>query len=893
MEPFIIVIKPPNLSIVRWYFILALIEGIGVLYWLLLIPERIGSGGLMGLSFGRLALITPLIIIVFTLSWIVIHLWLRPADAERWAQNLSAFTLNDLAYWATIAIAGTICVIGINFLGTRNSEPFMQAYLVRLAPYSAYFVLFCVQTLFLIRVLRFGWSLKVFRPYRGIFLASLVAFGIILVLAGIVLWTRIGLKPDIVAWGAPGVPLLPSQVWLALAITLAGLFSSSLAVYLWEKQCHDSPLRLPPRVIDSLICILLWTIAVWRWNAEPLKTSYFAPDPTPPNLEYYPFSDAGNYDLSAQELLVGAKFELDVMRPIYSLFLALAQSVSGVGYQNIIPWQLALLGLIPPLLYLLAKAIHHPISGFLLSLLVIFHESNSLALTGIINVSNVKMLMSDLPTSLGVILFSLVVVLWLQKPGQRRIYPFLAGGILGVFMLVRVQIAFVLLAALVCAWLVLRQRPVSWLKCALVLLVGLLLTLSPWLYRNWQMTGKIILAGTTNISQAGLLGQRYNQSLETGISSRLPEETDDEYLSRMAGSALKYASAHPLEAASFITAHFWHNQVATLLVLPSSFPVLTGQQLPQEGLSNLKSAWSFLRYQCCSPHTYVRELPYWWSDWQGAFLPESWLPLLSSIFLIAVGIGAAWQRARFVGLLPLFVTITYSFSNALVRNSGWRFNLPVDWIGIMYYAIGLVQVCFWIWTFFKNRFVPLAWEAGITSPHGADQEKPFPWKQAAAAGFAFILLVGAIPLAEHIIPARYTPAALQMAVNSLTSEASSQQLDLVALQGFLSSKNSTALVGRAMYPRFYSSGDGIPRSGWPSYAVREYPRLSFVLVGAETNPVILPEVQPPTNFPNAADVFVLGCQREDYIDARLVMLLNAHEVILLASPSPTWNCISP
>ena len=143
--------------------------------------------------------------------------------------------------------------------------------------------------------------------------------------------TRIGLQPDLVAWGTPGVPLLPSQVWLALALTLAGVAASSLVLYLWKRVYPAAPLRLTLILVDSLICLSLWVLAAWRWSAEPLKPSYFAPEPAPPNQEYYPYPDAGNYDLSARPLLVGAKFEPDVMRPLYSLFLAAAQAVERDG----------------------------------------------------------------------------------------------------------------------------------------------------------------------------------------------------------------------------------------------------------------------------------------------------------------------------------------------------------------------------------------------------------------------------------------------------------------------------------------------------------------------------------------------------------------------------------
>jgi hypothetical protein len=96
-----------------------------------------------------------------------------------------------------------------------------------------------------------------------------------------------------------------------------------------------------------------------------------------------------------------------------------------------------------------------------------------------------------------------------------------------------------------------------------------------------------------------------------------------------------------------------------------------------------------------------------------------------------------------------------------------------------------------------------------------------------------------------------------------------------------------------MYPRYYLAGDGIPTNEWPVYNTQDYPRLGFVLVDPKTDPVILRVEAPPAHFPNAADVLILGCKREDYIEARLVMLLNEPKAAIQASPPLPWSCTSP
>jgi hypothetical protein len=885
----------PLRKLVRWYFSLALVEGLVALLWLLLIPGEGMRRGLLNLSMSRLALMAPLTIAILALAWVVYHLWRNPALSERWTQRISQYVAKAPVYWAGIALAalaGTVA-LGMLAFGVRITDPFIAAYLLRLAPYVCWVLLLSIQSLIALRTLRYGWSLAIFQPYRKALLASLLVILLLLLLFAILLWTGSGFRPDVVGWGAPGVPLLTSQVCLALVITLAGLALGSIALHAWHRLSSKPPLHLPAWMLpawtlDAAICLLLWLAAIWRWNAVPLKTSYFAPDPTPPNQEYYPYSDAAAYDLSAQRLLIGVGFEQGVLRPAYSAFLALAQGISGIGLDSVIAWQVPLLAFIPLLLYLMATALHHRFAGLILGLLAIFHESNSLALAGLIDVSNAKMIMSDLPITLCVILFSLLVVLWLQKPGERRVYPLLAGGVLGIAMLIRIQVVLLLPAVLLCAWLVLRRQMERWLKSCLVLLAGLALALSPWLWRNWQLTGKNLMADS---QPTGAIFRFSSFGLED--SARLPGETNEEFLARMRASAYQDVLSHPLETSGIIASHFWHNQVATLLVLPASFLVQPAQEISAAALSHMSSLRNALWQQCCSIQTYVRQLPYW-MGWDGRLVQTSWLPLLASLLLMSVGVGVSWERWRFIGLLPLFITASYSLSNALGRISGWRYNLPVDWIGMLYYAIGLAQACFWLATYFGNRFIPRAWQAGMAAPSSADQEEqPFPWRRAAAAGFSLVLLVGSLPLAERLIPAHYPPNAMRVALDSLNSQARTQGIDPDELQSFLGGKDSVALVGRAMYPRFYRANDGIPHGGWPSYFPQDYPRLGFVLVNTETDPVILPLEGPPDRFPNAADVLVLGCKRESYVEARLVALLSDPKTTIPASPSQSLSCSSP
>lgn len=77
-------------------------------------------------------------------------------------------------------------------------------------------------------------------------------------------------------------------------------------------------------------------------------------------------------------------------------------------------------------------------------------------------------------------------------------------------------------------------------------------------------------------------------------------------------------------------------------------------------------------------------------------------------------------------------------------------------------------------------------------------------------------------------------------------------------------------TGRVLYPRFFSKNDGLASANpWPAYAFHDYPRIGFLLLNQTSVSVVFPTKR-ISEFPHAADVIVLGCQRDGYVEARWV-----------------------
>jgi hypothetical protein len=847
------------------------------------------------------------------LFWIALSLWRRSSWRDKYFNRLVSVLNLDKVYWSVIFLTGLLFVISLYYLliGSRELDVvlgsykdlkfsisdlsilFFRNYFVHLAPFAIWAIFIFVQTLITVRLLRYGTSLRVFTPYRKYFIALFVVFGIFILLLVWIIRTGLGLVPDYVGWGAPGVPILPTQVFLASLITFACFAISVFFINIFKQRFTDSyAFRLPTGSIDLMICLLLWMIAVWLWVAEPLKPTWFSPTPVPPNYEYYPHSDAANFDISAHSLLIGNGLEKGVVRPFYSVFLAFIQAFNGIGYPKVIEWQILVLATIPPLLYLITKTIHHRISGVTVGLLAIFHEVNSISLSGFIDVSHSKLIMSDLPTTLGVILITLLVLLWLKRPDRRMAFPLLIGGVLVLTMLIRIQVAILLPVILISSWLVLYQHPKIWLKSIFLLVLGILLTLSPWLWRNWQITGEISFSEAAQTSQVGLIGRRYSLSPDQENDYQRHDESDSKYLSRMVGSATQFIYEHPLEAARFITAHFLHNQISTILVLPAYFPLSDNlvefNSMLLKGLStNPIKGWN----RCCSLSDYVQDLGYW-RKWNGTLAKESILPLLTSLFFISIGLVVSWYRFRFIGLIPLFLNLSYSLSNALVRNSGWRFNLPVDWVGIMYYGIGLIQVLFWLVMFFRNQIFPSKLTLPVDYPSVQLDDDHIPWKKVIYTGLVLFLISASIPITEHFIPNKYQNYNAQVVLSTLDEQdlLLSSEINSSTVEEFLQHNNAVTLIGRGLYPRFYTSGEGHPDPNWSSYKPREYDRLGFILLGSERQSVLFRTQNPPAYFPNAADILVIGCNKIEYIDAYMIIFLDSSNEVLMRSSPQNWVC---
>lgn len=655
----------------------------------------------------------------------------------------------------------------------------------------------------------------------------IIAATILLVFLGVWLFialTRIGITPDIAFWNEAGVPLLSLQIVVSLLISLALTFLIS----------RISPKR--HRLLDLVLFLSIWALAAGVWLAQPQQQSVNAPRPMLPAYQYYPFLDATSYDLGSQYALIGQGINNNTLtdKPLYMLFLALLHLVGGQSVSVVIGLQVVVLALFPVMLFLLGKEIHSRGLGILVALLAIFKERNAIAAVLDIQVSHVKLMMTEAPTALLAALIALLLVKWARRQSAPVSLPLWVGGVIGAAFLLRANsIMFLPLALLIPFLWRGRNMRQAFLSAALVLSAFSLVSL-PWLLTVRDASGRTSIEAKLD----GIL-ERYRPVPING-SGALPSQPIQ---FAMLGDAVppRLVSQSPSSETDdtspfvFVPAHFFHNQIASLLILPTQF-----------------------RFTSL---TRTLASPLWEKSWSGSITFENGLMLFLNLCLLALGLSLAWKRARLVGLLPLLMELLYFLANGLARTSGSRYLVPVDWVVYFYYALGLFQLADWLIERLTRR--------GLTDSASSPDPEPVTSSRAWIVPVVSLLILGTVMPLSALVPQRYPALNKNRAYKAFLEKIPSAQLGKRdELHAFLAQPDSVVFQGRLLYPRYLLADEGLCDSCFildAAFGIRSYPHLSFVVLGPTSAGVTLEMDEMPKNFrgldlSTGPDVWVMGCR---------------------------------
>ncbi len=679
--------------------------------------------------------------------------------------------------------------------------------------------------------------------------AGLTAGAVILLLILIIAVTGMGIGAGTQFWGKAGVPILHWQLWIAGGFAVAWLLVQKLG---WKVTGFFQN--------DGAVIFLLWIISFALWQNIPLAASRYSTELYPPNYVSYPYSDAGDYAIQAEAILVGKGFPYGFIdKPLHLVFLSLLGLLAGKDFALQTTLQVAVLALIPSLMYLLASKMTSRSAGIFAGITAMFMQANNLVLTNRIQMTNVKMTMSESLTCLMLLLVALTLFYWWTDQKTRWVYPALAGAVLGLSSLVRLNVIviapFVFLTWLIVSGIRLRG---TW-KSALIFLVFCILPLIPWSIRT-QIVLHNPIEFVKSKTEGVLLRQRYEPLInKTEEPSNEPTDqaiNDDQIPSGKAGIK---GLAVPMLQSGF------HNLVSVALVLPAS-----------------------------TTHTGLEDtirLPYWDQEWNGKFSPGGMIVLTLSLLIVVFGFAAVWKVKQAAALIPLLVLFPYLLANTASLVSGGRYVVPVDWVLPLYYSFGMTALFIW---FLK---IPT-----ITTNNQVHSKRfilnSIITKRIPLICLGLVFLISLIPMILSLgIPNRYTavkPGQILAEMKKMDLQLPNN-LTLDELDKFTEVKDASFNSGRAMFPRWMKTGEGDTGGAGSAFSALPFDHLSFSILSDSVYPfdVVLPINTPVDYFPNGTDVVIIGCKTTAYFDAVMVILKTPKPVVYSRPDITRLTCPLP
>ncbi|MEW6402375.1 MAG: glycosyltransferase family 39 protein [Chloroflexota bacterium] len=763
-----------------------------------------------GLSLARFAMISVLLLILILSVGFGLHARHDTAalDALRRAPLIAGATL--------LFLTSGLALFLLRYLNPERLLPFYE----RLSPLLWFLFVVGLQSALFLLFLQNGLHRDELLKRKDIYRSACFVFVALLLLLAFVAVTRLGITPDPAYWGEPGVAILGWHFGLAILIGFAVLLCFA----------GFASFRLP-RVQNYILPFAIWLTASVLWLSVPwdvLQNSFYAPISPPTNIPL-PYSDAGYYDYISQSLLTGTDYlGLIPPRPLYIFLLAGLHALFGQDYVMIIAGQTLLLALFPVVLYFLAKKLHSPAAGVTAAFFAIFREYLGLWISSNTRVVNSKIFTTDFPTALGLAVLCLIVMWWFERREIKS--TLIAGGSFGLLLLLRTQSLIILPFVFILAWFAFQRQTKQWGMACIAFVLAMAVTITPWLIHNYTVTGKFAF---DDPSQMAIIYSQYSFSDNNDLSQF------DFQSESLGNRLLNFALANPGFVAGFITNHFLNTQIGGLLSLPL-----------------------IERYDGI-----FEPVNLYWVEWNGTLPWYNLLLVVVYLAVLAVGFAAAWRRLRWIGLVPLTFCVGYALSNGIARFSSWRYNMPVDWVIYFYFAIGLVETLAGLVLLFGGKVEKILPALSNSPGSGAgDFNLRGRFLGSLIAILAVSTLAGALPwLAKGLVPQRFTATNEQ-----LVAQLAADDVPSAGIEAFLSQPNAVIMEGRLLYPRMYRRDQGISSAHpWPAYAVRDFPRLGFIFMNEHRYDGIFMTRQ-AYDFPQGADAILLGCQRDGYIETRLI-----------------------
>lgn len=636
-------------------------------------------------------------------------------------------------------------------------------------------------------------------------------------------------------WYGAGVPLL---VWQVYILVMAAFLLRNIRIQV-------------PVYLDAILFFLIWGISAALWSAQPLQASFFFTPPMFPNHEFYPFADLETFDRASQYALIGQGINNGQFfdRTLYIAFAVYLHTFFGQNYELLMSIQAGVFAVFPAVIYLIGKELHGRRAGILVAALACWRGVNALAAMALIDTSTAKHMLTDFPTGLGLAIACLFIIQWLKQPHEKWHKAAWATGTLGLTSLLRPHVMVILIILLVIIFIQYLPRWRKSLAIASLGVAAFLTSVSPWMF-----------FGGGNISIIELYASRIRNVIENRYLP--PPEEQIPFLPGKPGLLVVPIQEKQPFNVPFPVNQFLNNLQTSALTVPLAPEFYSVREIVKETET------------------------IWQRGWPGELSLEAGFMFSLGLGLVALGLGAALQKSNWAGLVLPAAFLIYAGANGLARTSGGRYIVPIDWIVIFFFGLGLAALLEVLDAFFKK---PAILTGPATTP--LQLTKTQPWGVRVFAVLAGIGLIGGlIPFSQTLHPQRYQPQSANELLGEIEPFLSTANLDRKSVEQFLDSENADILHGAALYPRFLHQDHGFP--SWPPYSTAGYPRTIFVLIGPQ--PIFYTTIlYGPIHeqIPHNHDVIALGCHREGIRGTFDVLLLVVdHEIVYKVQPERPLAC---
>lgn len=629
-----------------WLRLAILLEGLFCLFWIISIPPDPKNNFFMGYSLIRWVQLIGIFIgtILLTISSEKIISFIQKKRIK--------------AYIKFFSIISILLFMFLLFTPSYRLIPY-GAEFERLRPLVAWGLLFLSNFYFYIKIqageIRFQQLFKFSKLSKNtfIFFTLLVFFGILWILLRILYPTQ--LSGDLIF--APPAPVSSLQFFILL-------------IFIWFLNQSNYLSNIKNKSYYLLVIfIFLATLLLWVFLPMPCTDDRIGP--FPPNFICYPPSNDAIYSIASHYGRLGSGIynHWFTDKPLYIFFLMITQWLSSPNIDQYIILQIIFLALIPVLLIYFTKKIHGLLSGILLSLLIITREANNIYGYQMFGGTNPQIESTEDFVSLFLIIFGIILFIWFKNK-NNNVLPALAGSILGLSSLIRLNPVFIFPITLIFIFIIFKRNFKRSILISIIFSIGFLCSFAPWYIFSKDRNGQNHLLIKIN----EVIQTRYQSNIEIENKAAYPEENLQNYKVALPLNPT-YFKNQEISNFTRISLHFINNNFQIITTLPMDFNF--------HKLKNLSGMFA-------------------WKDHSGYsiwYYPLSFNNILFLIFnfsMILLGIKNLFIKYGLAGISPLIIQVGYTLGNGIAITSGSRYIIPVIWVSFLFFSIGIVELIKWV-----------------------------------------------------------------------------------------------------------------------------------------------------------------------------------------------------